>query len=60
MKFSASHLLLALPTALAGTIGERTIGFSDAASVQSFDDVADWLNGFRCVSTPVQFLSFGY
>lgn len=51
MKFSTLHAFaLALPNVLAGTIGERTIGFSDAANVQSFDNVFDWLDGFRCVS----------
>ena len=51
MKFTAFQVLsLALPYVSAGTIGERTIGFSDAANVQSFDNVFDWLDGFRCVS----------
>jgi hypothetical protein len=52
MKINVLHVLpLALSCVSAGTIGERTIGFSDAANVQSFDNVFDWLNGFRCVRT---------
>jgi hypothetical protein len=53
MKFNALSVLpLALSSVSAAVIGERSIGFSDAAdaNVQSFDNVVDWLNGFRCVS----------
>jgi hypothetical protein len=61
MKFTALNILsFALPHALAATIGERTIGFSDAANVQSFDDVVDWLNGFRCVSRSPHNRAIGY